>query len=120
MSCPYLGLATMLGRYRKRSQEQPLLQLPGLTSLSFLRPAHLPPNVRAHARAQKMVGKWATLLARRGGAQWYGLPPLLFGIVMCQIGRGSCPIHEQGGVRHEGYNDWNRFGKERVSDSRHR
>src|SRR6267143_1861724 len=58
------------------------------------------------------------LFPQSAPTQWYGLPPLLYGIVMCQIGNWSCPIHEQGGVRHEGYNEWNRCGKERVPGSR--
>src|SRR5712691_901015 len=63
--------------------------------------------------------EWRAASSRvRSRTQWNGLPPLLYGIVMCQIGNWSCPIHEQGGVRHEGYNEWNRCGKERVAGSR--
>jgi len=56
------------------------------------------PNVRVLPRGARGV---AASLTRRSTTQWYGLPPLLYGIAMCQIGNWSCPIHEQGGVRHE-------------------
>jgi hypothetical protein len=54
-------------------------------------------------RRMRSAARWR----RRSTTQWYGLPPLLYGIAMYQIGNWSCPIHEQGGVRHEGYNEWN-------------